>query len=160
LRISSARSQARTASLASGIAMARTFPPNRLSTRSRARSPASALRDVIQTSAPALANSPAARIPTGPVPATMRTRLPRTSPATFTIFATAATAVVFEPFESSIADTVKGLNMAFVAAPSSCSPTAMSAPPTNTAVFFRSLGPRVKMQPWIRSRTSASATPP
>jgi len=74
--------------------------------------------------------------------------------------ATAATAVVFEPFESSIADTVKGLNIAFVAAASSCSPTPMSDPPTKTAVFFKSLGPRVKMQPWIRSRTSASVTPP
>src|SRR5205807_276097 len=133
---SSARSQARTASLASDIAMARTVPPNRLSTRSRARSPASALRDVIHTSAPALANSPAARIPTGPVPATIKTRLPRTSPppAACSIFATAATAVVLDPFESSMAETVKGLNIALVAAVSSCSPTAMSAPPTNTAV--------------------------
>src|SRR2546429_443283 len=121
------------------MAMALTVPPKRFTTRSRARSPASAFRDVMHTSAPALANSPAARIPTGPVPATIRTRLPRTSPppAACTILATAATAVVLEPFESSIADTVKGLNIAFVAAASSCSPTAMSAPPLDMA--FRRL---------------------
>src|SRR2546429_53788 len=89
-------------------------------------------------------NRPAAGMPPGPVPATIRTRLPRPSRAACTILATAATAVVLDPFESSIADTVKGLNIAFVAAASSCSPRAMSAPPTKTAVFFRSLGPRVK----------------
>src|SRR5206468_1316573 len=78
LSTSSASLQARTASAASGIVTARTVPPNRFATRSRARSPASALREVMITSAPALANKPAARIPTGPVPATISTRLPRT----------------------------------------------------------------------------------
>src|SRR5207302_990577 len=97
-----ARSQARLAWPASDIVIACTVPPKRFTTSSRARSPASGLRDVMTTSAPARANSPAARIPTGPVPATMRTRWPRTSPAAWTIFSTAATAVVLEPFESSM----------------------------------------------------------
>src|SRR3989449_943310 len=125
LSTSSASLHARPASAASGIVTARTVPPNRFATRSRARSPASALREVMITSAPALANKPAARIPTGPVPATISTRLPRTSPAACSIFATAATAVVFDTFESSISDTVNGPKNACVAAASSTSPTAM-----------------------------------
>src|SRR5207247_1373748 len=78
---------------------------------------ASGLRDVMTTSAPARANSPAARIPTGPVPATMRTRWPRTSPAAWTIFSTAATAAVLEPFESSMSETRNGPKNPCCAAP-------------------------------------------
>ena len=76
------------------------------------------------------------------------------------IFTTAATAVVFEPLESSIVDTRKFAKNAFVAAASSFSPADMSAPPMKIAVFFMSFGLRVKMQPCTRSRTSPSVTPP
>src|SRR5207249_5739809 len=93
---------------ASDIVIACTVPPKRFTTSSRARSPASGLRDVMTTSAPARANSPAARIPTGPVPATMRTRWPRERERRWTIFSTAATAVVLEPFESSMSETRNG----------------------------------------------------
>ena len=47
-----------------------------------------------------------------------------------------------------------------LAAASSFSPADMSAPPMKIAVLFRSFGPRVKMHPCTRSRTSPSATPP
>ena len=99
-------------------------------------------------------------MPTGPVPAVTTARLPFRSPAAAAMRATAATAVVFEPFESSITDTRIGPKNAFFTAASSRSPAAMSVPPMKIAVWWRSLGPRVKMAPCTRSRTSASATPP
>ena len=43
--------------------------------------------------------------------------------------------------------TVNGLNIESSAMASSCSPADMLLPPIHTAVFFRSLGPRVNMQP-------------
>ena len=55
---------------------------------------------------------------------------------------------------------MKGANSESWAIASNCSPADMLFPPIQTAVFFRSLGARVKMQPWIRSRTSPSVTPP
>jgi len=76
------------------------------------------------------------------------------------IFTTAATAVVFEPLESSIVETRIGPKNALLAAASSFSPADMSAPPMKIAVFFSSFGPRVKMHPYTRSRTSFSVTPP
>ena len=39
-------------------------------------------------------------------------------------------------------------------------PRDMSVPPMKIAVLRRSFGPRVKMQPWTRSRTVSAATPP
>jgi len=60
---------------------------------------------------------------------------------------TAATAVVFDPFESSMSDTRNGPNIASTAIASSCSPAVMLVPPIHTAVFLRSFGPRVKRQP-------------
>ena len=137
------------------------MPPKRLQISFDTRSPSSGLRDVIVTSAPAFAKSPAARVPTGPVPAVTTILRPFTlPPSACVIFTTAATAVVFEPFESSIIDTRIGPKNALFAAASSCSPAAMSVPPMKIAVFFRSFGPRVKMQPCTRSRTSPSVTPP
>ena len=53
-----------------------------------------------------------------------------------------------------------GSNSASCAIASSCSPADMLLPPIQTAVLWRSFAPRVKMQPWIRSRTSLSVTPP
>ena len=126
----------------------------------RAFSPCSGLREVIVTWAPSLARRPAARWPTGPVPARIRTFLPVRFPSVSSIFTTAATAVVLDPLESSMMETVKGAKTASCAMARSCSPADMLLPPIQTAVLCRSLGPRVKMQPWIRSRTSASVTPP
>ena len=57
-------------------------------------------------------------------------------------------------------ETVNGAKNASCAMARSCSPADMSVPPMKTAVLCRSLGPRVKMQPWTRSRTSPSVTPP
>ncbi len=113
----------------------------------RAFSPCSGFREVIVTCAPSRARRPAARCPTGPVPARIRTFLPRRSPSVSSIFTTAATAVVFDPLESSITETRRGSNMASCAIARSCSPADMLLPPIQTAVFFRSLGPRVKMHP-------------
>src|SRR6185437_993725 len=124
-----------------------TSPPNRVWMFDRARSPSSSRRDVIVTCAPALASKPAARSPTGPVPAVTSTFRSRTSRTARVIFTTAATAVVLDPFESSIIETRKGPNTAFCAAERSFSPMDMSLPPMNTAVLRRSFGPRVKMQP-------------
>ena len=126
----------------------------------RALSPCSGLREVMTTLTPSRASRPAERWPTGPVPARMTAFLPRRSPRACSILATAATAVVLEPLESSITETVSGLNMASTAMASSCSPAVMLFPPIHTAVFFRCFAPRVKMQPWIRSRTSVSTTLP
>ena len=74
--------------------------------------------------------------------------------------ATAATAVVFEPFESSITDTRIGPKNAFFTFASRRSPTDMSVPPMKIAVWWRSFGPRVKIAPCTRSRTASSVTPP
>ena len=51
-------------------------------------------------------------------------------------------------------ETRNGSNSASCAIARSCSPADMLLPPIQTAVLCRSFGPRVKMQPWIRSRTS------
>ena len=56
-------------------------------------------------------------------------------------FATAATAVVFEPFESSMTDTRSGPKNVFCTAARSCSPALMSVPPMKIAVLCRSFGP-------------------
>ena len=55
-------------------------------------------------------------------------------------------------------ETLSGGNIASSAMARSCSPCDMLLPPIQTAVLCRSLGPRVKMQPWIRSRTSSGTT--
>ena len=144
----------------SASATASTSTSNRAPMNWRALSPCSGLREVMVTCAPSLASRPAARCPTGPVPARMTTFLPRRSPSVSSIFTTAATAVVFDPLESSMMETENGSKSASCAMARSCSPADMLLPPIQTAVFFRSLGPRVKMQPWMRSRTSPSVTPP
>ncbi len=126
----------------------------------RALSPCSGFREVMVTLAPSRARSPAARWPTGPVPARITTFRPFRSPSACSIFTTAATAVVFEPLESSMTETLSGGNIASRAMARSCSPWDMLLPPIQTAVLWRSLGPRVKMQPWIRSRTSSGTTSP
>ena len=55
--------------------------------------------------------------------------------------ATAATAVVFEPFESSMTDTRSGPKNALRTAASSCSPAAMSVPPMKIGRVVQILGP-------------------
>ena len=96
----------------------------------------------------AVASQEAGRaLASGPVPARMTTFLPVRSPSASSIFTTAATAVVFDPFESSMIETRSGSNMASCAMASSCSPADMLLPPIQTAVLCRSLAPRVKMQP-------------
>ena len=98
-------------------------------------------------------------MPTGPVPASTTARRPLTSPpAARTSFTTAAAAVVFDPLGSSITETRNGPKKASRAATSRCSASGMLVPPMKRAVFFRSFGPRVKMAPWTRLRTSASVT--
>src|SRR5215217_6842783 len=89
-----------------------TWTLNRALMNCRAFSPCSGLREVMVTSAPSLANKPAARWPTGPVPARMRTFFPLRSPSISSILTTAATAVVFEPLESSMMETENGANSA------------------------------------------------
>ena len=133
----------------SSIVVASTWTLKRALMNWRAFSPCSGLREVMVTRAPSRASRPAARWPTGPVPARMTTFRPFRSPSVSSIFTTAATAVVFDPLESSMTDTRRGSNMASCAIASSCSPADMLLPPIQTAVLCRSLGPRVKMQPWI-----------
>ncbi len=113
----------------------------------RAFSPCSGFREVMVTWAPSLASRPAARWPTGPVPARISTFFPFRSPTVSSIFTTAATAVVLDPLESSMMETVYGLKRASCAIARSCSPADMLLPPIQTAVLCRSFGPRVKMQP-------------
>ena len=55
--------------------------------------------------------------------------------------ATAATAVVLEPFASSMTDTRSGPKNALRTAARSFSPAGMSVPPMKTAVWCRSFGP-------------------
>jgi hypothetical protein len=62
-------------------------------------------------------------------------RFPLSPPAACWILATAATAVVFEPFESSMTDTRIGPKKLFVTAANSFSPAAMSVPPMKIAVL-------------------------
>ena len=81
-------------------------------------------------------------------------------PAACCSFATAATAVVFDPFESSMTETRIGPKNALRTAARSRSPAAMSVPPMKMAVLWRSFGPRVKIAPCTRSRTASSVTPP
>jgi hypothetical protein len=76
----------------------------------------------------------------------MTTFLP-SDPEACSIFTTAATAVVLDPLESSITETVKGSNIASTAIASSCSPCDMLLPPIQMAVWRRSFGARVKMHP-------------
>ncbi len=52
-----------------------------------------------------------------------------------------------DPFESIISETWNGPKKDSFASARIFSPTRMSAPPMNTAVFFRSFGPRVKIAP-------------
>ena len=66
-----------------------------------------------------------------------------------TVVAAFAAAVVFEPLESSISDTLSpncGMRCFFTSA-STASPAATSDPPTKMAVRARSRPPRVKMHP-------------
>jgi len=75
-------------------------------------------------------------------------------------FATAATAVVLDPFESSMTETRIGPKNALRTAARSRSPAVISVPPMKIAVLRRSFGPRVKIAPCTRSRTASSVTPP
>ncbi len=106
----------------------------------------SMLRDVTVTSAPSPAKKAAARSPTGPVPARTTTFLPLTS-TTPASFATAAAAVVLQPFESSITEFLTGPKKAPFTASMTASPFATSEPPTKTALFFILSPPRVNMTP-------------
>ena len=74
--------------------------------------------------------------------------------------ATAAAAVVFEPLQSNITETRNLAKNFFCTAASSASPSAMLPPPMKIAVFFLSLGPRVKIAPSTRPPTFAALTPP
>src|SRR5678815_4728886 len=113
-----------------------------------------ARREVKVTSTPAFANRPAARRPTGPVPAVTTAR--PLEPAVLSSLVTAATAVVFDPFESSITETVKGPKNAFRTAFSSRSPALMSVPPMKMAVSCRSFGPRVKIAARFRRHAAVA----
>ena len=117
---------------------------------------------MIATLAPSRASSTAARWPTGPVPASTTARLPFRvfCGAACTSHATAAAAVVFDPFESSIAETRKFAKNFCRTAANSASPSAMFEPPTKIAVFFLSFGARVKIVPSTSAPTFAGVTPP
>ncbi len=97
-------------------------------------------------------------MPTGPVAAVTTARRLRTSPACCSL-TTAATAVVFDPFESSMTETRIGPKNVSRTTFSNRSPAAMSVPPMKIAVLCRSFGPRVKMAPCTWSRTVSSVTP-
>ncbi len=114
-------------------------------------------REVMVTSAPSLASSAAARMPTGPVPASTTAFLPERGLA-LASSATPAAAVVLEPLESSITDTRKGPKNFFFTALSSASPLAMSPPPTKIAVNCFSLPPRVKIVPSTSAPTVSGVT--
>ena len=92
------------------------------------------------TSAPALREQSRGALPTGPVPAVTTIFFPSTSPSACVILTTAATAVVFEPLESSIIETRNGPKNASCAAASSCSPAAMSVPPMKIGGVVQVLG--------------------
>ena len=109
------------------------------------------------TSAPSCASIAAARMPTGPVPASTTAFLPLSFFA-LASSATPAAAVVLEPFGSSITETRNGPKNFFFTALSSASPLAMSPPPTKIAVFCFSLPPRVKIVPSTRVPTLSGVT--
>ena len=98
-------------------------------------SPWSNARELRRTAAPAWPRSPAIRWPTGPVPASTTAACPASGvsssapPCSESIRATAAAAVVFAPFESSITDTRKPPKKFRRTAASSASPAARSLPP-------------------------------
>ena len=74
----------------------------------------------------------------------------RLAPASGQCFAavnTAAAAVVFAPFESSMTETRIGPKKAFRTSANNASPAATSEPPTKIAVERRSSTPRVNMAP-------------
>ena len=103
-------------------------------------------RDATRTLAFSRANSRTTRRPTEPVAASTVTVAPD-SGTCFLAASTAAAAVVFAPFESSMTDTRIGPKKHFCTTARSFSPAATSAPPMKTAVFLRSSGPRVNIVP-------------
>ena len=106
----------------------------------------SIFRAVIETLAPSLASIAAARCPTGPVPAKTTAFLPTNMPLDAS-FATAAAAVVLLPLLSNITETLNPEKKQSCIVLNNFCPARMSLPPTNIAVFFLSLGARVKMAP-------------
>ena len=121
---------------------------NRSETRSAADFARSNARELRRTAAPARPRSPAIRWPTGPVPASTTADSPASGassplPRPASMSATAAAAVVFAPFESSITDTRNPPKKCRRTAASSASPAARSLPPMNRAEFFLCAGPRV-----------------
>ena len=109
--------------------------------------------------APSLASITAARVPTGPVPASTTARLPLREPLCAN-HATQAAAVVLEPLLSSITETRKPAKNFFFTALNSASPSAMLEPPTKIAVNFLSLGARVKIVPSTSAPTVAGVSAP
>ncbi len=74
--------------------------------------------------------------------------------------ATAAAAVVLQPLASIMALTRNGPKKAFCTAANSASAEPTSVPPTHTAVFRSSAGPRVNIAPCTSGVTSFGVTPP
>jgi hypothetical protein len=85
--------------------------------------------------------------------------LPATEPCLVRL-ATAAAAVVLLPLLSSITETRKSAKNFFWIALTSACPSARLLPPTNMAVYFLSLGERVKMVPSTNAPTVSGVTPP
>ncbi len=110
-----------------------------------------------ETSQPSPASSVADRRPTAPTPITTA-RSPLKSRA-LAIRAIVVAAVVLQPFESIITETRKGPKNAFCTSSKISSPAATFLPPTHTAVFFRSSGPRVKKASCAKARADSAFTP-
>ena len=103
------------------------------------------------TSQPSCSSRAAARSPTAPAP-TITTR--PFSSTSFASLATAVAAVVLQPLESSMTETLNGPKNACLTCSSTFSPAATLEPPTQTAIVPRSFGPRVKNADWTSPRTA------
>ena len=109
--------------------------------------------------APSMASKIAARCPTGPVPAKTTAFFPAMALLAASL-ATAAAAVVLLPLLSSITETRKlAKNRLWMETNKAC-PAAILLPPTKMAVFFLSLGARVKMAPSTIAPTFSGVNPP
>ena len=91
---------------------ASTWTLNRALMNCRAFSPCSGLREVMVTSRAVLGQQPRRSLTYRPGSRENQNLLPRQVPSVSSIFTTAATAVVLEPFESSMMETENGGNSA------------------------------------------------
>ena len=153
--LAASRARDRSSAPSSGV----TSTPNLVLIAWQAACARASVREDRPTCAPSRLNMKAARIPTGPVPASTTAFLPA-SGAECARQATAAAAVVFDPLLSSITDTRKPAKNFLRTASSSASPAAMSLPPMKIAVNFLSFGARVKIVPSTSPPTLRGSTPP